>query len=310
VKDAPVVSTADVVGVTERRSPALLADYLALTKPRLNFLVVATSAAGYYLGAAARPDLLSLSALGPMTVAVAGTALVAGGAAVLNQLYERDTDALMRRTRLRPLPDGRVAPSDARAFGFALSAIGLALLAARANLLAAALALATLVIYLTIYTPMKRRTSIATLVGAVPGALPPLIGWTASHGAVSVGGAALFAIVFLWQIPHFMAIAWLYRDDYSKAGFPMLPVIEPEGRRAGRQAVIYAAALVPVTLVPALVGVSGLIYAGIALVLGVVLLALAIRFAMTRSDQSARALFLGSIVYLPLLWMAMIANRM
>jgi protoheme IX farnesyltransferase len=310
VKEAPVVSTANVVGVTERRSPALLADYLALTKPRLNFLVVATSAAGYYLGAAARPDLLSLSALGPMTVAVAGTALVAGGAAVLNQLYERDTDALMRRTRLRPLPDGRVAPSDARAFGFALSAIGLALLAARANLLAAALALATLVIYLTIYTPMKRRTSIATLVGAVPGALPPLIGWTASHGAVSVGGAALFAIVFLWQIPHFMAIAWLYRDDYSKAGFPMLPVIEPEGRRAGRQAVIYAAALVPVTLVPALVGVSGLIYAGIALVLGVVLLALAIRFAMTRSDQSARALFLGSIVYLPLLWMAMIANRM
>jgi len=310
VKEAPVVSTADVVGVTERRSPALLADYLALTKPRLNFLVVATSAAGYYLGAAARPDLLSLSALGPMTVAVAGTALVAGGAAVLNQLYERDTDAMMRRTRLRPLPDGRVAPSDARAFGFALSAIGLALLAARTNLLAAALALATLVIYLTIYTPMKRRTSIATLVGAVPGALPPLIGWTASHGAVSVGGAALFAIVFLWQIPHFMAIAWLYRDDYSKAGFPMLPVIEPEGRRAGRQAVIYAAALVPVTLVPALVGVSGLIYAGIALVLGVVLLALAIRFAMTRSDQSARALFLGSIVYLPLLWMAMIANRM
>ena len=309
MKDAPVVSTANVVGVTERRSPALLADYLALTKPRLNFLVVATSAAGYYLGAAARPDLLSLSALGPMTVAVAGTALVAGGAAVLNQLYERDTDAMMRRTRLRPLPDGRVAPSDARAFGFALSAIGLALLAARANLLAAALALATLVIYLTIYTPMKRRTSIATLVGAVPGALPPLIGWTASHGAVSVGGAALFAIVFLWQIPHFMAIAWLYRDDYSKAGFPMLPVIEPEGRRAGRQAVIYAAALVPVTLVPALVGVSGLIYAGIALVLGVVLLALAIRFAMTRSDQSARALFLGSIVYLPLLWIAMIANR-
>jgi len=309
VKDAPVVSTANVVGVTERRSPALLADYLALTKPRLNFLVVATSAAGYYLGAAARPDLLSLSALGPMTVAVAGTALVAGGAAVLNQLYERDTDAMMRRTRLRPLPDGRVAPSDARAFGFALSAIGLALLAARANLLAAALALATLVIYLTIYTPMKRRTSLATLVGAVPGALPPLIGWTASHGDVSVGGAALFAIVFLWQIPHFMAIAWLYRDDYSKAGFPMLPVIEPEGRRAGRQAVIYAAALVPVTLVPALVGVSGLIYAGIALVLGVVLLALAIRFAMTRSDQSARALFLGSIVYLPLLWIAMIANR-
>ena len=304
MKDAPAASTAHVVGVAERRSPAPFADYLALTKPRLNFLVVATSAAGYYLGSTHRPDLL------PMAIAVAGTALVAGGAAVLNQVYERDTDALMRRTRLRPLPDGRVSPADARNFGCALSAIGLVLLAARANLLAASLALATLVIYLAIYTPMKRRTSIATLVGAVPGALPPLIGWTASHGAVSAGGAALFAIVFLWQIPHFMAIAWLYRDDYGKAGFPMLPVVDPGGRRAGRQAVVYAAALVPVTLVPALVGVSGLIYGTIALVMGVVLLALSIRFAMTRSDRSARALFLGSIVYLPLLWIAMIGNRL
>jgi heme o synthase len=290
--------------VAQRRMPALLADYLALTKPRLNVLVVATSAAGYYLGAPGGPAAV------PMTIAVLGTALVAGGAAVLNQVYERDTDAMMRRTRLRPLPDGRVAPADARAFGFALSAIGLVLLAARANLLAAALALATLVIYLVVYTPMKRRTPIATLVGAVPGALPPLIGWTASHGSLSTGGAALFAIVFLWQIPHFMAIAWLYRDDYGNAGFPMLPVIEPEGRRAGRQAVIYAAALVPVTLVPAIVGVSGTIYAAVALVMGIALLWLAIRFATTRSDRSARALFFGSIVYLPLLWIAMILNRM
>src|SRR6185295_13046898 len=187
---------------------------------------------------------------------------------------------------------------------------GLVLLAARANLLAASLALATLVVYLAIYTPMKRRTSIATLVGAVPGALPPLIGWTASHGTVSAGGAALFAIVFLWQIPHFMAIAWLYRDDYAKAGFPMLPVVDPGGGRAGRQAVVYAAALVPVTLVPALVGVSGLWYGSIALVIGVALMALAIRFAMTRSDRSARALFLGSIVYLPLLWIAMIGDKL
>jgi len=304
MKDAPVASTADVVGVAERRAPALIADYFALTKPRLNFLVVATSAAGYYLGATHGTELV------PMAIAVTGTALVAGGAAVLNQVYERDTDALMRRTRLRPLPDGRVSPADARAFGFALSTIGLLLLAARANLLAASLALATLVIYLAIYTPMKRRTSIATLVGAVPGALPPLIGWTASRGALSIGGAALFAIVFLWQIPHFMAIAWLYRDDYGKAGFPMLPVVDPGGRRAGRQAVTYAAALVPVTLVPAVVGVSGMAYAAVALVVGVVLLALAIRFAMTRTDRSARALFVGSIVYLPLLWIAMIGDKL
>jgi protoheme IX farnesyltransferase len=304
VKDTPIASTAHVVGVAERRGPSAAADYFALTKPRLNFLVVATSAAGYYLGAVHGTDWRR------MAIAVAGTALVAGGAAVLNQVYERDTDALMRRTRLRPLPDGRVAPADARAFGFALSAIGLVLLAARANLLAASLALATLVVYLAVYTPMKRRTSIATLVGAVPGALPPLIGWTASHGTVSAGGAALFAIVFLWQIPHFMAIAWLYRDDYGKAGFPMLPVVDPGGARAGRQAVVYAATLVPVTVVPALVGVSGMIYGTIALVMGVGLLALAIKFAATRSDRSARALFLGSIVYLPLLWAAMIVNRL
>jgi protoheme IX farnesyltransferase len=303
MKEVRVASTADVVGVAPRRSPSVVTDYVALTKPRLNLLVVASSAAGYYLGATNGVERA------PMAFAVAGTALVAGGAAVLNQVYERDTDALMRRTRLRPLPDGRVSPADARTFGCALSALGVLLLAVRANMLAALLALATLVIYLTVYTPMKRRSSISTLVGAVPGALPPLIGWAASHGAVSIGGAALFAIVFLWQIPHFMAIAWLYRDDYGKAGFPMLPVIEPEGRRAARQALVYSAALLPVTLVPTLVGVSGMTYAAVALVLGVALLALAIRFATTRSDQSARALFFGSIVYLPLLWIAMIVNR-
>lgn len=286
------------------RASTRVADYLALTKPRLNFLVVATSAAGYYLGAPAAVDGAA------MATAVAGTALVAGGAAVLNQVYERDTDALMRRTRLRPLPDGRVAPFDATVFGLALSAAGLALLAALANALAALLALATLVVYLIVYTPMKRRTPLSTLVGAVPGALPPLIGWTASHGTISVGGAALFGIVFLWQIPHFMAIAWLYRDDYARAGFPMLPVVEPDGRRTGRQAVLFAAALVPMTLVPSLVGVSGRAYAGVALVLGVALVWLAIRFAATRSDNAARALFFGSIVYLPLIWIAMIANRL
>src|SRR5262249_27488360 len=158
--------------------------------------------------------------------------LVAAGAAVLNQVYERDTDALMRRTRLRPLPDGRVGAIDAALFGLALSFAGVVVLATRTNALAALLALATLVIYLVIYTPMKRQTSLATLVGAVPGALPPLIGWAASHGTVDIGGAVLFAIVFLWQIPHFMAIAWMYRDDYAKARFPMLPVIEPDGARA------------------------------------------------------------------------------
>jgi protoheme IX farnesyltransferase len=296
VKDSPL-HAASIPLAAERRSTSALADYLALTKPRLNVLVVATSAAAYYLGGASRPDLTA------MTLAVAGTALVAGGAAVLNQLYERDTDALMRRTRLRPLPDGRVAPADARIFGLALSLAGLVLLAARANWLSAGLALATLIVYLIVYTPMKRRTPLSTLVGAVPGALPALIGWTASHGSIALGGATLFAIVFLWQIPHFMAIAWLYRDDYGKAGFPMLPVIDPDGRRAGKQAVLYAAALVPVSLLPTLAGISGVVYFASAL------LVLAIRFASTRSDAAARALFFGSITYLPLIWIVMIVNK-
>ncbi len=156
---------------------------------------------------------------------------------------------------------------------------------------------------------MKRRTPAATLVGAVPGALPALIGWTASHGTVAAGGAALFGIVFFWQVPHFMAIAWLYRDDYGKAGFPMLPVIDPEGARAGRQAVLYAAALLPTTLVPALVGLAGAVYLGAALVLGAAMIVLAARFAAARTDASARALFLGSIAYLPLLWIVLVADK-
>jgi protoheme IX farnesyltransferase len=282
----------------ERRSGSLT-DYIQLAKPRLNLLVVATSAAGYYLGGPPSTDVAL------MAQAVAGTALVAGGAAVLNQLYERDTDALMRRTRLRPLPDGRVSPADARLFGLGLTIAGLLLLAARANLLAAALAFATIFVYLVIYTPMKLLTPASTLVGAVPGALPALIGWTASHGGVGLGGLTLFAIVFLWQIPHFMAIAWLYRDDYRKAGFPMLSVIDSGGTRSGRLAVLFAAALIPVSLAPITAAVSFVLV----LALGLVQLGLAVRFAITRSDASARALFVGSITYLPLLWTVMILGK-
>jgi heme o synthase len=296
VKDAAAIPIA-------RARSTRLADYVALAKPRLNGLVVASSAAGYYLGA---PSAVDLSA---MATAVAGTALVAGGAAVLNQVYERDTDALMRRTRLRPLPDGRVAAGEAAIYGIALATSGVALLAMRANVTSALLALVTLVIYLALYTPLKRRSAIATLVGAVPGALPPLIGWTASHGTVSAGGASLFAIVFLWQIPHFMAIAWLYRDDYGKAGFPMLPVVEPEGRRTGFQALVYALTLVPVSLAPALVGVTTTAYGLAALLLSIGLLALAARFAASRTDREARWLFFASIIYLPLVWVVMIATK-
>jgi heme o synthase len=304
MKELPANAAPALPLAASRRSGTLAGDYVALTKPRLNFLVVATSAAGYYLGAAETIDPLA------MATAVVGTALVAGGAAVLNQVYERDTDALMRRTRTRPLPAGRVTAGDARTFGMALSIAGLAMLALRANWLAAALALGTLLVYLAVYTPMKRKTPVATLVGAVPGALPALIGWTASHGTVAAGGAALFAIVFLWQIPHFMAIAWLYRDDYGKAGFPMLPVIEPEGRRAGRQALWYAIALLPVSLVPSLVGVAGSAYFGVAAVLGATMIVLAVRFNASRTEASARTLFFGSITYLPLLWIVLVADKL
>ena len=301
MKDTPVdISPASLSGV---RRQSNLNDYIALTKPRLNFLVVLTSAAGYYLGSVASINLWQ------MAQAVLGTALVAGGAAVLNQVYERDTDALMRRTVRRPLPDHRVSAGEATIFGLALAIAGIALLAFSANLLAALLALATLVVYLAIYTPMKRQSPAATLVGAVPGALPAIIGWAAAHGSVAAGGWTLFAIVFLWQIPHFMAIAWMYRDDYRRAGFPMLPVIEPDGKRTGRHALLFAALLLPVSLVPTFIGVAGWTYFWVALVLSSALLLLSLRFAAARTETSARLLFFGSITYLPLIWATMVLNH-
>jgi protoheme IX farnesyltransferase len=284
-------------------SHGAVVDYVSLTKPRLNLLVVATSAGGYYLGSPGTPDVAA------MALSVAGTAFVAAGAAALNQLAERDTDALMRRTRTRALADRRLRPTDAGLFGIVLTAGGLALLVAQ-SYLAAALALATILIYVGVYTPLKRRTPLATLVGAVPGALPPLIGWAASHGEISAGGIALFAIVFFWQMPHFMAIAWMYRDDYAAAGFPMLSVVDGTGRRAGREAIVHAAALLGASVLPWLVGLSGRIFLVAAVTLGCGLLLLAIRFAIARTDQSARQLFFGSIAYLPALWIAMIVNRL
>ena len=291
------------------RRPSAVADFIALTKPRLNLLVVATSAAAYYLGvpdSAGNPAALDWLR---MAQAVGGTALVAGGAAVLNQVYEQDTDALMRRTRERPLPDGRLAAADARLFGIVLAVIGIAWLAAASNMLAALLAFATLAIYLVVYTPMKRRSPAATFVGAIPGALPPVIGWTAAQGTASAGGWVLFAIVFFWQIPHFMAIAWLYRDDYRQAGFPMLPVVEPDGKRTGRQALLHTALLIVVSLLPTLLGISGWLYFWIAAVLGAGMLVLSARFAVDRSAAAARQLFFGSITYLPLIWLSMMLDH-
>jgi protoheme IX farnesyltransferase len=265
--------------------------------------VVLTSAAGYYLGSVSTPDLVR------MAQAVVGTALVAGGSAVLNQVYERDTDARMRRTRMRPLPDQRVAPHEAAVYGCVLSAAGVGILALSTNWLAAALALATLAIYVLVYTPMKRTSTLSTLVGAIPGALPAVIGWSAARGDIAIGGWTLFAIVFLWQIPHFMAIAWMYRDDYRRAGFPMLPVVEPDGLRTGQQALLYAAALMPVSIGPSVVGLAGWAYFWLALVLSTVLLALSAQFARNRTDRSARVLFFATITYLPLIWAVMVLDH-
>jgi protoheme IX farnesyltransferase len=284
-------------------APTRLADFATLMKPRVNLLVAATTFGGYYMGAGASLDTVRL------VNAVAGTFLVAAGAAVLNQLYERDTDGMMLRTRNRPLPAGRVRPAVAALFAVLLSALGFAQLALGANGLAALVALGTLVIYGGVYTPLKRHTSLATLIGAVPGGLPPVIGWAAARGSLSFEAWVLFAIVFLWQMPHFLAIAWMCRDDYARAGFPMLPVIEPDGRSTAAQIVLYGAVLVPVSLLPAALGRTGHAYVAAALVLGVLFLALGLGFARRREDDAARRLFLGSVAYLPLLWTAMLLDR-
>jgi len=279
------------------------ADYAALAKPRLNLLVVASTLAGYVM-AGGEPG--SVTAL---LCTVIGTGLVAGGAAAFNQVIERDTDGLMRRTRTRPLPDGRLGAPEAVRYAAVLSIAGLIVLGAGVNGLAAAVALTTLASYAVVYTPLKRRTSFATVIGAIPGALPPVIGWAAAENGLSLGAWVLFGILFLWQLPHFLAIAWMYREDYARAGLPMLPVIEPDGRSTARQAVVYAAALLPLALAPTLVGMSGTIYFAGALVLTLVFVAMAGRFALSRAVRDARNLFFWSIIYLPILWTLMIADR-
>ena len=278
-------------------------DFVALAKPRLNLLVVASTLVGY---AMADGEPLGVLRLGGMLL---GTGLVAGGASAFNQVAERDLDALMKRTRTRPLPDQRLQPIEGVLFGSAITLAGLLMIVLSANLLAAAVALATLLSYVVVYTPLKRRSSFGTVIGAIPGALPPIIGWAASSGALPPQAWTLFGIMFLWQLPHFLAIAWMYRDDYALAGFPMLPVLEPDGRSTGRQAVLYAAGLVPFSLSPSLMGMTGGIYFAGALVLGLAFLWITLQFARTRSVASARRLFFGSITYLPLLWILMIVNK-
>ncbi len=281
-------------------SGSRLADFVTLTKPRLNSLVVVTTGVGYLAARAA----VDLSVLAHTTI---GAALVAGAAAAFNQIAERDLDVRMPRTRGRPLAAGRLQPAEAAGFAVLLALAGLVQIGAGANLLAALLALATLVSYAAVYTPLKRRTHWAVLVGAVPGALPVVIGWAAAR-PLSAEAWSLFALLFVWQLPHFLALAWMYRDDFGRAGLPLLAVVDAAGRRTARHLIAYSVLLVPVSLVPAWLGVAGIAYATGAGLLSVGLLALAGRFAVHRSSERARTLFRATLVYLPLVWLLLLAD--
>ena len=280
-----------------------IAAYAELTKPRITFLIVLTSAAGFAL---ASPGAVNYSAL---LSAMFGIALLSSGIATLNQYIERDLDSLMRRTADRPLPSGKLHPNEALIFGWTLTIVAEVYLALMVNPLSALLGLTVIAGYLFAYTPLKTRTTLSTMVGAFPGAVPPLIGWAAARGEIGLEAWVLFAILFLWQFPHFLAIAWMYREDYGRAGILMLPVVEPEGRVTAQQIVVYTVLLLPVSLLPAALGTSGKIYFVGAIVLGLLFLYSSIRAAMSKSRQEAKRLLLASVIYLPLLFILMVVNR-
>jgi protoheme IX farnesyltransferase len=280
-----------------------LAVYADLFKARLTCLVLLTTLVGFYVGFRGPVDFALMFRL------LLGTALLASGAAALNQLLERDYDARMRRTQDRPLPSGRLQPQTVLMVGCAFALVGLLYLAQAVNLTTSLVGATSLVCYLFVYTPLKRVTWLNTLVGAVPGALPPLIGWTAARGELSSEGLALFAIQAFWQLPHFMAIAWIYREEYARAGFKMLPVVDPEGRRTGHQAVSCTLALLVVSLCPYLFNLAGPVYLAGALVLGLTYGWFAFRFSRERTVSRARQLFYVSLVYLPLLLAVMVLDK-
>jgi protoheme IX farnesyltransferase len=280
-----------------------LAAYLELTKPRITFLIVLTAAAGFALASPGRVDYRA------MLTAMVGIALLSSGIATLNQYMEKDLDALMRRTANRPLPTGKLLSWEALAFGVGLTVLAEIYLLVLVNPLSAVLGLTVIAGYLFAYTPLKTRTSLSTFVGAFPGAVPPLIGWASARGTIGVEAWVLFAILFLWQFPHFLAIAWMYREDYARAGILMLPVVEPDGRVTGQQIVLYTVMLLPVSLLPTFLGTAGKIYFAGALVLGLVFLYFSLRAAFSKSRQAARQLLLASVIYLPLLFILMVLDR-
>jgi heme o synthase len=309
MQEAINITNSGVAELEQRVSrPALsvrdrVAAYAELTKPRITFLIVLTSAAGYALASPTRVNYVGLVS------ALFGIALLSSGIATLNQYLERDLDALMRRTADRPLPSGKLLPWEALLFGVGLTVAAQIYLAVFVNPLSALLGLTVIAGYLFGYTPLKTKTSLSTMVGAFPGAVPPLIGWTAATGELSLEAWVLFAILFLWQFPHFLAIAWMYREDYARAGILMLPVVEPDGRVTSQQIVIYTLMLIPVSLLPTALGLSGKIYLYGAAMLGIVFLYSSVRAAFSQSRQQARRLLLASVLYLPLLFILMVLDR-
>jgi len=279
--------------------------YIELTKPRITWLILMSTAVGYFFG---------LDREAPFNWALlihtlVGTGLIASGTAALNQWWERESDKLMRRTASRPLPMGLLTARRALWFGIALALAGAAELAIWVNVLSALLGAFTLAAYLFVYTPMKSRTHLSTVVGALPGAMPPLMGYAAASGLLNREAWSLFFILFVWQFPHFLAIAWMYRDDYARAGIRMLPVVEPDGKSTSRQIILYATTLIPISLLPVMLGMSGKIYLVGAMILGLWFLYTGVRVAFDRTNVRARHVLLASVIYLPMIYGLMVLDR-
>jgi protoheme IX farnesyltransferase len=299
-----MISQSSVLELDACRAQRRVEDFVALAKPRVVTMVLVATAVGFYLGSRGAPDAFVLLRT------LIGTALAAAGTLALNQYMEREADALMERTRLRPLPDGRLHAGEALAFGLIVALAGPLYLAFAVNALSGLVTAAITASYLLCYTPLKRKTPLCSIVGAVPGALPPVTGWVAAHNGFGVGAWVLFAIMFLWQLPHSLAIAHLYREDYARAGMRVLPVIDPDAKRSARYIVSTCLALLVVALLPTLVGLAGAVYFVAALVCGVGFLGYGLAFARARTAGAARQLLFASLLYLPAVLIAMALDKM
>lgn len=296
-------SASEMLEQSVSRRHSRFGDFFELTKPRLTMLSVMTTLAGYWVGTSGSIDAMHL------TNTLIATFLVGAGCGALNMYVEREHDRLMRRTMTRPLPAGRMKPSEVLIFGIVLSIVGVVYLFVAVNALTATLGLATIVSYVFMYTPMKRRSTLNTIVGAIPGALPPVMGWAAATGQLGPEAIVLFGILFFWQMPHFLALAWMYRRDYERAGYKMLTVLDPDGESTSRQIVLYTAGLLPISLIPTLYGISGPFYFFGALAIGLGFLAFGVLLAMSRKNVHAKWLFYYSLLYLPVLLLTMVIDR-